>query len=401
VEVERKRWHLALKARAEGRASDTTADPPHVSVVVPTFNRASVVETAVRSVLEQSFRDFELIVVDDGSTDGTERVLAPYRDHLRYERQANSGDASARNAGLRLARGEIAAFLDSDNLWLRDHLAVVAAILRDRPEAVLASTCPGFITAGAARSADAVMVDPFPRLLAANFVGSPSCIAVRRGLFTRIGGFDEGLATAGDVDAWLRLALEGPFAFLPCRTVVLRRSADSLLARARREGSYLDDFEDIAARMPAALEAAGRHDLVGRAHGSVHFAAALRALDRGDDARVRAELAAACALFPELSNEPGLVSGRLRVNLPHSDRPARWLRHLATAARAWPEADSETAVALRVQAVVAALRAGKPAAALELLAGLRVRATLSLVARSLPLVRRSVARRRSVRRVAS
>jgi hypothetical protein len=383
------------------RASDTTPDPPHVSVVVPTYNRAALVEAAVRSVLQQSFRDFELIVVDDGSTDGTERVLAPYRDRLRYERQENGGDASARNAGLRLARGEIVAFLDSDNLWLRDHLSVVATILRDRPEAVLASTCPGFITAGAATPADAVVVDPFPRLLAANFVGSPSCIAVRRGLFTRIGGFNEDLVAAADADAWLRLALEGPVALLPCRTVVLRRSADSLLARARREGSYLDDFEHIAARMPAAVEAAGRRDLVDRAHGGVHFAAALRALDRGEDASVRAELAAACALFPELSKEPGLVSGRLRVNLPHSDRPAGRLRHLATAARAWPEADSDTAVALRVQAAVAALRAGKPAAALELLASLRVRATLSLAARSFPLVRRSVARRQSARRVAS
>jgi hypothetical protein len=278
---------------------------------------------------------------------------------------------------------------------------VVVRLLRDRPEAVLSSTCPGFITAGAARPGKTVVIDPFPRLLAANFVGSPSCIAVRSDVFTRIGGFDEGLVAAADVDAWLRLALEGPFAFLPCRTVVLRRSADSLSARARREGSYLDDFEDIAARMPAALGAAGRQDLVGRAHGAVHFAAALRALDRGDDAGVRAELATACALFPELSNEPGLVSGRLRVNLPHSDRPTGRLRHVATAARAWPEAGSDTAVALRVQAVVAALRARKPAAALELLAGLPLRATLSFAARSLPLVRRSAARRRSVRRVAS
>jgi Glycosyl transferase family 2 len=372
--------------------------PPHVSVVIPTYQRAALVEAAVASVVEQSFRDFELIVVDDGSTDDTERTLAPYAGALRYERREHRGAAAARNAGLSLARGELVAFLDSDNLWLRDHLAVLAAILRERPAAVLASTCPGFITAGRASPADAVVSDPLPRLLAANFVGSPSCIAVRRDALASIGGFDEGLRVAEDVDAWLRLALEGPFAFLRRRTVVLRRSPDSLLASGRRQGHYLDAFERISSRMPAALTTAGRHDLVDRARGAAHLAAALRALDYGDDAVVAGELAAACALFPELSEEPGLVSGRLRVNLPHSDRPRDRLRQLATAARAWPEPASDTGVALRLQAAATALRLGRASAAAEMVFGLNGRATVALGRRSLPLVRSSLARRLSVRR---
>ena len=373
--------------------------PPHISVLIPTFQRATLVQAAVRSVLEQSFLDFELIVIDDGSSDGTEQALAPYAERLRYERQEHRGVSAALNAGLRLARGALVAFLDSDNLWVRDHLSVVTAILGQRPEAVLASTCPGFITAGAARPADAVVADPLPRLLAANFVGSPSCIAVRRDALTAIGGFDERLLVASDVDAWLRLALQGPFAFLARRTVVFRRSPDSLLAAGRQEGRYLEAFERISARMPGALADAGRHELVDRARGSVHLAAALRALDRCDDALVRDELAAAVRLFPELSHEPGLVSGRLRVNLPHSDRPRDRLRQLATVARAWPEPASDTAVALRVQAMAAAVRGGRPVAAVGLLAGVDVRAGVSLTSRVLPLVRRSLARRFSVRRV--
>jgi hypothetical protein len=371
---------------------------PEISVVLPTFNRAALVEGAVRSVLDQSFPGFELIVVDDGSTDGTDRVLAGYGDVIRLERVEHRGVAAARNVGLRLARGAVLAFLDSDNLWLRDHLAVVAAMLAERPEAVLASTCPGFVTAGRAAPAEAVLVDPLPRLLAANFVGSPSCIAVRREALAALGGFDETLRVAEDVDAWLRLALRGPFAFLRRRTVVLRRSRDSLLALGRREGHFLDAFERISARMPGALADAGRHDLVGRARGSAHLAAALRALAGGDAPKVREELAAACRLFPELSTEPGLVSGRLRVNLPGADRPPERLRQLATAAAAWPEPASDTAVALRLQAVAAALRAGRPATALRLLPEVDGRAALWLAEQGLPLLRASLARRRSFRR---
>jgi hypothetical protein len=371
---------------------------PEVSVVMPTFNRASLVVEAIESVLEQSFHDFELIVVDDGSTDGTERALARFAGRLRYERQEHRGVSTARNAGLRLARGAIVASLDSDNLWLPGHLAAVAAVLRDRPSAVLVSTCQGFVTAGSASDDEAVLIDPLPRLLAANFVGTPSCIAVRREALLAIGGFDEELEVASDADAWLRLALHGPFAFLRRRTVVVRRSPDSLFARGRREGLYLDSWERIAARMTAELASSARHELVDRARGSAHLAAALRAIDRGDDAAVRGELASACRLFPELSQEPGLVSGRLRTNLPGSDRPPERFHQLATAARAWPDRASDTAVALRAQAVAAAVRAGRPAAAARLAAGLQPRASWSLARRALPLVRSSFARRRSVSR---
>jgi hypothetical protein len=294
-----------------------------------------------------------------------------------------------------VAHGDVVAFIDSDNLWLRDHLFVVEATLRVHSRAVLASTCPGFVTAGGTDPREAVVLDPLPRLLAANFVGSPTCIAVRREALEAIGGFDEGLRVADDTGAWLRLALRGPFAFLRRRTVVLRRSSDSLLVRGRDEGWLLDDWERMAARMPGELEAAGRPELVGRASGGVHFAAALRALARGDAEGVGEELASACALFPELSSEPGLVSGRLRVSLPGSDVPRERLRQLATAARAWPEHASPTAVALRVQAVAAALRAREPTAAVRLAAGLHTRAALTFAARVVPLVRSTLARRRS------
>ena len=137
-------------------------ETPAVSVLIPTFQRRELVRRAVASVVAQTYRDFELIVIDDGSTDGTREMLESLdtrglRFHYRW--QPNRGVAAARNVGLELARGEIVAFLDSDNHWLTDHLDVVVEVFRRQPEAVLVSTCPKYILAGRQQSADAALMD--------------------------------------------------------------------------------------------------------------------------------------------------------------------------------------------------------------------------------------------------
>jgi glycosyltransferase involved in cell wall biosynthesis len=107
---------------------------PRVSVVIPTYNRASFVREAIDSVLAQTFTDFELIVIDDGSTDDTPAVLAPYGNRIRYIRQENRGEGMARNAGLAVATGEWVSFLDSDDLMLPDNLSALVALVDARPE---------------------------------------------------------------------------------------------------------------------------------------------------------------------------------------------------------------------------------------------------------------------------
>ncbi|MBM2835200.1 MAG: glycosyl transferase [Candidatus Brocadiaceae bacterium] len=95
-----------------------------VSVVIPTYNRAPYVIMAIESVLAQSYQDYEIIVVDDGSTDGTRDVLEPYRDRIRYMYQDNKGVSAARNTGIQESRGEWIAFLDSDDEWLPNKLEI-------------------------------------------------------------------------------------------------------------------------------------------------------------------------------------------------------------------------------------------------------------------------------------
>src|SRR5882724_2062331 len=108
---------------------------PKVSVIIPTYNRAHYLGTAVNSVLSQTFSDFELIVVDDGSTDDTMRLVERFHDsRLRYIYQQHRGISAAMNAGIRAARGGYIARLDSDDIWLPDMLEVEVGVLDARPE---------------------------------------------------------------------------------------------------------------------------------------------------------------------------------------------------------------------------------------------------------------------------
>jgi hypothetical protein len=332
---------------------------PTVSVVVPTYQRRDWVCRAVRSVFAQRYTDWELIVVDDGSTDGTEEALRAFGPRLRYRRQENRGVSAARNAALRLARGEIVAFLDSDDRWLPDHLETVVAVLDRQPAAVLVCTCPRSHVAGRDGVDDALLVDALPLLLVDNFVGAPSGIAVRRGQLLAVGGFDEGMTVLEDGELWLRLATRGPFAFLQRRTIVRQQTRGSLVEFGSRNGAYLQAMEQMARSGTSQLTRLARPDtraLAARADGKLSYCRALRALVEGDEETARAALREACERLPELSSDPWFADRRLKTV---GASPEQRLRRYAAAARLWPEPGCDTALFLRTQAAVRALRLGR------------------------------------------
>ena len=293
---------------------DAPGKLPAASVVIPTHNRRRQVERAVASVLGHTYQDFELLVIDDGSGDGTAERLEGRDQRLRYLWQVNRGPSAARNAGIRLARHPVVAFLDADNYWLPDHLGTVVTLLARYPEAVLASTCPEFKIAAKEGPEDARLIDPLPVELVWNRTGYVSGVAARREALLAVGGFDEQLVVGEDDDMWVRLAMQGPFAIVSRRTIVRRHTRGGLRDRGRRSGSYTDANARTLSRALGQLErreGAGSRELLSRAHARLHVLAAVIALEHRDLDRVRAELASACGLLPELEENPGPILSQL------------------------------------------------------------------------------------------
>lgn len=188
---------------------------PLVSVILAVHNRDGSVARAIRSVLAQTYREVELIVVDDGSTDGTRRVVEAFGAPVRLVTQPHAGAYAARNVGLRHARGELVAFIDSDDAWLSDKLAMQVPLMR-RPEVGLVFGDAIHVTApyeGAPRTGSTSFRISSPRrgrvanrFRWCNFV--PTCTTlVRRSCLEETGGFSEANEISADYLAWFRIAL--------------------------------------------------------------------------------------------------------------------------------------------------------------------------------------------------
>jgi glycosyltransferase involved in cell wall biosynthesis len=198
---------------------------PRVSVVIPSYNRREFLLEAVDSVLAQTYRNWELIVVDDGSTDGTGEALRQYDGRVRYIHQPNQGVSAARNRGLELAEGEFIAFLDSDDLWLPEKLRIQVGFMDDNAEAHICYTDEIWIRRG-------VRVNPrkrhakhsgaiYPHCLPLCII-SPSSVIMRRSLFEEVGAFDPALPVCEDYDLWLRIASRMPIPWIPHQLIVKR-----------------------------------------------------------------------------------------------------------------------------------------------------------------------------------
>jgi glycosyltransferase involved in cell wall biosynthesis len=205
-----------------------------VSVVIPTFNRAKMVVEAIDSVLRQRDCSFEIIVVDDGSTDTTRSLLSARESELRYLHQPRRGVAAARNLGARHARGGWLAFLDSDDLWRPRKLALQLAFHHAAPHVPISQTEEIWVRDGRRVNPCAHHRKPegdifIPSL--ARCLVSPSAVMLRRELFSAAGGFDETLPVCEDYDLWLRIASRVPVGLIAEPLVVKRGGHADQLSR--------------------------------------------------------------------------------------------------------------------------------------------------------------------------
>jgi len=209
-----------------------------VSVIIPTFNRRHWVREAVASVCAQGAvaGAFQLIVVDDGSTDGTADALtAEFADRLRLVRTPeNRGVAAARNLGVAESRGEWIAFLDSDDLWLPDKLALQVRFFEGHPDAEICQTGELWIRNGDRVNPCAHHRKPSGDIFTPSLrrcLVSPSAVMLRRSLFGRTGGFDESLPACEDYDLWLRIARDTPVPLIDQPLVIKRGGHADQLSR--------------------------------------------------------------------------------------------------------------------------------------------------------------------------
>lgn len=205
---------------------------PRVSVVVTTYNQQRYIGAAIASALAQTFTDREVVVIDDGSTDGAATIVASFGERIRYIRQENQGVAASRNTGILNARGELLAFLDGDDLWEPDKLSAqveaadrfpqagvvaVDGVMFDDDGAILSSTLLANTIRPMLQSSATLVPHRqcYGHLLGGNLICTTSQVMLRRRVLEDVGLADRRFSLTSDLDLYLRVAARYDFAFVP------------------------------------------------------------------------------------------------------------------------------------------------------------------------------------------
>jgi glycosyltransferase involved in cell wall biosynthesis len=278
----------------EIRTPDDSLRSPRVSVIIPAYNAAPYIRETLDSVFAQTFIDFEVIVVNDGSPDTPElaRALQPYRSRIRYLRQENAGPAAARNAAIKLSRAPWIALLDSDDVWEPEYLAVQVRALEN--DSTLDVIYPNAIFFGDAPEAGRTFMDLCPSEGEVTFESllTQQCnvmvsVTARRAAMIRAGMFDESAAVKGseDFDLWLRIVKQGGRIAYHRRVLVrYRRHAGSLASNpVRMCKSALQVLDKCERTMPlSGREAEVLRQERARFHATLRFCEGKNSFFKGD-----------------------------------------------------------------------------------------------------------------------
>jgi glycosyltransferase involved in cell wall biosynthesis len=205
-----------------------------VSVIIPAYNRGWIIKEAIDSVLAQTFNEYELIVVDDGSEDNTAEILAGYNNKIQIIHQANSGVSAARNRGIVSSSGRYIALLDSDDLWFPEKLNKQVSFFQNHPDAMICQTQEIWIRNGNRvnprkhhKKLSGMIFEPSLSLC----LVSPSAVMFKRELLDKVGLFDENLPACEDYDLWLRVSLGFPVYLIDEALIIKRGGHEDQLSR--------------------------------------------------------------------------------------------------------------------------------------------------------------------------
>ena len=272
----------------------TKSKKPKVSVIIPTYNRGWVLREAIDSVLAQDYTDYELIVVDDGSTDNTRKILDSYGRDIIVLQQPNQGVSAARNRGIAESRAQLVALLDSDDIWLPQKLTRQVAFFKSNPDALICQTEETWVRNG-------VRVNPkkrhhkfsgmiFEPSLALCLV-SPSAVMIRKALFDTVGLFDESLPACEDYDLWLRVSYRYPVFLIDEPLIIKHGGHEDQLSKAAGLDKYRIQALTIIVKSGQLSESQTRAALQTLKEKCAIFANGCRKRGREDEAKYYEELA--------------------------------------------------------------------------------------------------------------
>ncbi|MDJ0570887.1 MAG: glycosyltransferase [Pleurocapsa sp. MO_192.B19] len=223
---------------------------PLISIVVPVYNGSKYIEAAIKSILNQTYSNYEIIVVDDGSTDDTRDKLKPYEDEICYLYQTNKGSASARNLGIKVAKGELIAFLDADDYWsMPEKLEKQVACFSENPNLGCVNTGWRIVNENNKHIKTVQPWHKAPELNLETWLRRKcvrtSAMIFRREWLEKVGGFDEELRQSHDVDLILRLSLAGcQTMWLKEGTVCYRQHDENTTKNSLRQAKYVQAVLD-------------------------------------------------------------------------------------------------------------------------------------------------------------
>lgn len=283
---------------------------PIISVIIPVFNGEKTIKETIESVLDQTFTDWELLVINDGSQDATLQIISTFQDsRLKVFSYLNSGLCVTRNRGISLAKGEYISFIDADDLWTVDKLELQLKALEENPQVAVAYSWTNHIDESGQffRPGPDLTFngDVYVKLLLSDFVGSGSNPLIRTQAFAEVGGFDESLSSAADWDMWLRLAARYHFVAVPSFQILYRVSVSSMSFNVKKmEEESVQVIEKAIADAPKTIKHLKKFSL-----GNRYKYLTWKALD-GTPERHRA-ITAIRFLWHTISNDPPLLYKRI------------------------------------------------------------------------------------------